>query len=336
VLRAFIDNVAANRLPLDFVSWHNYPKLPFEGWEGTGLVREWLSARALPARTPQIVTEWNQWTTFPNWMDPSRDDVNGAAFMMASLHEMSLSGVSMQTFSSLQDQKDPPAGTAFPGDFGLLTRAPVLKKAGFHAMNMLAMLDGQQRISVGLPPADAEAQGVDVLASTGGGRISVLLSRFAPTNAATLSAVFPKSLRRSGVTARSQIAASDEKIIAYVKHELELGPADASTSVRQSLEVARSAAEQARDRQADEVAVTLQMAALPASTRYRVFRIDPTHLNPGRAYRDARARGATHADGLAAARSQQSFEPTLSGTGAVPELRLPQFSIVLVLLETGP
>jgi hypothetical protein len=256
--------------------------------------------------------------------------------MLASLHEMSLSGVSGQTFSSLQDLNDPPAGSAFPGDFGLLTRAPVLKKAGFHALNMLALLDGQTRLSAVLPPADADAQGVDVLAATGAGHISVLLSRFAPITPAAVNAVFRKSLRRSGITARSQIAASDDKLIAFGKHESELGPADASPAVLPFLLLARSAAEQARDRQADEVAITLQIAALPAGSRYRIYRIDSTHLNPGRAYRDGRARGATHAEGLAAARAQQAFEPALSGTGAVPELRLPPFAVVLVLLDTGP
>ncbi len=115
LLKAFIDYAGGTpRLPLDFVSWHNYPKHPGQGWDGAGQIRNWLKARSFPAQTPQIITEWNQWLTFPKWMDPPRDDIDGAAFMLTALHEMSVAGIQFQTIASLQDFNDPPSGTAFP------------------------------------------------------------------------------------------------------------------------------------------------------------------------------------------------------------------------------
>jgi len=332
LLKTFIDFTASpTRLPLDFVSWHNFPKYPEEGWEGAGQVRAWLIARALPAQTPQIVTEWNQWSTFPNWFDPPRDDVNGATFMLASLHQMSMQGVSLQTMAALQDFRDASADVAFPGDFGLLTRAPVLKKASFHAMNMLAILGGQDRVVAEIPAVDADAQGVDVLATAGVGKTSVLLSRHAPTSVASLGQVFARSLRRSGITLRSQIAINDDKMLAFAKRQYQLVPSDDTAAVRQSLETARSAAEQARSLLADEIVVTLNTDGVSPSTPYRIYRIDATHLNPGRAYRDARANRATQESALAAARAQQAFAPISSGFGAVPALRLPTFSALLIV-----
>ncbi len=330
LLKAFIDRTGGTpRLPLDFISWHNYPKHPNEGWDGADRIREWLVARGWPSTMPQVVSEWNQWISFPAPFEPSRDELPGAAFLLASLHEMRVHGVSMQTICALQDFHDPAPGSAFPGDLGLLTRSPTLKKAGFHAMNMLAMLDGQQRVAVAISGVDAVAQGVDALATAGPRKLSVLLSRYAPP-----FQVFTKSLRRAGIVRRSQIPLTDAQLLAFAKHELELDPSVLPANLLLALTNARASMDQARDRLADEVRVTLRVdGALPA-TPYRVYQIDDDHLNPARAYRQVRARLGSHASALAAARSQQDFLPGWTGAGPTLSLRLPRYAAVLVVFDT--
>ncbi len=206
----------------------------------------------------------------------------------------------------------------------------MLKKAGFHAMNMLALLDGQRRVAVEIPQADSDAQGVDVLATAGAGHVSVLISRYAPPDQ-----VFAKSLRRAGIASRAEIQISDDKLIAYAKRETELAPTDASPAVREALARARAATEQARDRLADEIVVKLQVESVGAATPYRIYRIDTGKLNPGRAYRDQRASGGTYQAGLTAARAQLAFAPESSGTGPAPQLRLPTYAVVLVVFDVA-
>jgi hypothetical protein len=115
--------------PMDFISWHNFGKFPEDGWiSAENNSRKWLAQSGLPAAFPQIVTEWNRWTTFPDWYDKSREGALGAANYIATLHAMDRAGIRGQTVAALQDFNAPPRNQAFIGDFGLVTREPMVKK----------------------------------------------------------------------------------------------------------------------------------------------------------------------------------------------------------------
>jgi len=329
LLEAFLFHVSKAALPLDFVSWHNFGMRPNERWHGAGEVRRWLAAAGLSVQLPQYVTEWNRWATFPEWMDPGRDEAPGAAYLISALHEMAIHGVTGHTLAALQDFHVAGKGTAFPGDFGLLTRSPVLKKASFHAMHMLTFLDAD-RATVEVDDVQADAHGVDIVATRGPKRISVLLSRY-PVG----DQIFTRSLNRSGFLSASELGISSQRLAAFGKRQSELGPSDGTPAARKALERARSAAETARDHPADEVLATLRLDGLPAGARFALYRIDADHLDPAQAYREARRRGQSHALALKAAGAAQSFRPLLEGEGLPPPIRMAAHAVVLVVIETG-
>lgn len=333
MMQAFLEFAAAPapmaaRLPVDFVSWHNFGKSPDEGWNGARELRRWLSAAGFSADTPQVVTEWNRWATFPAWMDPGRDEAAGAVYLVAALHQMRVQGVTMQTIAALQDFETAAPGSAYPGDFGLLTRRPVLKKASFHAMHMLALL-GERRVALELPLVDADAHDVDVLATAGEGRVSVLISRY-PLG----DDVFARALNRAGFFSLAELGVDPERLAAFGQRRLELGPQDGTAQARRALERARAAAE-LRRKPADEVVVRLRVDGVAAGARFRIYRIDERTLDPARAYREARRQGRTHAAALEAARAQQAFTPALEGQGPIPPLRLGQRALFLVVIDGG-
>lgn len=334
LVQAFINHIAGpapakGTLPLDFISWHNFGMRPNEGWLGAGEVRRWLRAAGLSDQVPQYVTEWNRWATFPEWLDPGRDEAPGAAYLVAALHEMALQGIAGHTLAALQDFRVPEPGTAYPGDFGLLTRAPVMKKASFHAMQMLTQLD-RDRVAVEVDGVQSDASGLDVIATRGPRRVSVLLSRH-PVG----DQIFTRSMNRSGFRAIEELGIPMDRLAAFGKRQVQLGPADGTPAARRALERAREAAESARDRPVDELVVRLQSEGLKGAGRYAIYRIDSANMDPARRYRDARRSGQSHAAAMQAASAAQAFRPTLEGSGAVPPIAMPAHSVVLVVIDTA-
>lgn len=334
LLQAFIGHVAGpdpakGTLPLDFISWHNFGTRPHDGWQGATEVRRWLRTAGLSEQVPQYVTEWNRWATFPEWLDPGRDEAPGAAYLVAALHEMALQGIAGHSLAALQDFRVPEGGSAYPGDFGLLTRPPVLKKASFHAMQMLTLLD-RDRIAVELDGVQSDAAGLDVIATRGPRRVSVLLSRH-PVG----DNIFTRSMNRSGFTSAAEVGIPAERLAAFGKRQAELGASDGTPAARRALERARAAAETVRDRPIEEAAVRLQVDGLPAGARYAIYRIDSANMDPARRYRDARRAGQSHAAALQSAAPAQSFRAALEGSGALPPIPMPAHSVVLVVFEAG-
>jgi len=334
LVQAFINHVAGpvpgkGTLPLDFISWHNFGTRPYDGWQGATEVRRWLRAGGLSTQVPQYVTEWNRWATFPEWLDPGRDEAPGAAYLVAALHEMALQGIAGHTLAALQDFRVPEAGSAYPGDFGLLTRAPVMKKASFHAMQMLTLLD-RERVAVDLDGARADASGVDVIATRGQRRVSVLLSRH-PVG----EQIFTRSMNRSGFLSVDELGVPPERLAAFGKRQSELGPGDGTPAARRALERARAAAEIVRDRPIDELVVRLRIDGVPGGARYSVYRIDAANMDPARRYRDARRGGQSHAAAVQAAAPSQVFRPAIEGSGALPPIAMPAHSVVLVVVDAA-
>lgn len=317
------------RLPIDFVSWHNFGVTPEEGWEGVTEIKRWLAGAGYSPGSPQVVDEWNRWGTFPDWFDPTRDGALGAAYIPAALHEMDRAGVTFQAYAGLQDFNVPRRGEAFIGDFGLLTRQPLIKKAAFHVMNMLALLE-DTRVQISVSPEVVDAEGLGVLATGRPGRVVALLHRFGgePTGALI------RSLRRSGYRTLGELGLPAERVGGFVRRETQLSPSEASPEVRLALERARAVAEKVRDAPTPEVTLRLQIQGWTEPVRYRIYRVDKEHGNPAETYQAARRAGRAHDGALHAARQREAFAPWAEGTGNLPELRLGRHAVVLVIVET--
>lgn len=329
LLRAFIER-AARGVPLDFVSWHNFPDHAEAGWVGAAFVREWLRAAGLPPQTPQFVTEWNRWKTFPEWFDPERDTAEGAAHMLAALEGIENAGLRGHTFAALQDFNETTKGEAFRGDFGLMTRRPMIRKASFCAMQMLARL-GSRRVAVELTPDVAVAEGVNALATATPQRIVLLVHRYArdPLAAAT------RSLRQSGFKRAEDLGVTGDEIKAFVARKAGLPAGRATPAVKAALERARAALEKARDAPAPEVVVRPAVAGAPPGGKYHLYRVDESNCNPGAAYRKHRREGRSDEEALRAARSADAFVAQAEGSGPLPPLRFGMYGAALIEIDLG-
>ncbi len=337
LLREFVNYAAAppsgigssGRLPIDFISWHYYDSSPEAGWSsGIEHIKRWLRSAGFSADLPQAITEWNYWSTFPEWLDPSRDDTVGAAYIPAALHAMDRAGVAMQTFSSLQDFRWPSSDTAFIGCFGLVTRPPVMKKASFNVMHMLGLLE-DHRLSVNVPIEIIDAQGVGALATAGADRIAILLHRFANDPRGTVI----RSLTRFGLERLEAAGISERQFASFLRHELELSQRQIPPDIRRALEQARAQADKARHASAEEVTLTLQILTWPESVRYQIFLVDAQHANPAATYRRLRRAGRSHEQALIAARRDGTLVPWAQGTGKLPPLKLGSYAVALVIAE---
>ena len=312
--------------PVDFVSWHNFSKDPEHDWWGAEEIRGWLAKAGITSALPQIITEWNRWTTFPDWFDKQRDSALGAAYIPAALHAMERSGIAMQTFAALQDFNAPPPDTAFIGDFGLVTRKPMLKKAAFNVMNLLALL-GPDRVGVILPKALNYADGVEALATKSGNRIAVLINRYA--NDPSGSVV--RSLQHDGFPIASRLGVSGPQFDAFMLRKSDLDRYDIAPKAREAMVHAREQYERAQQ-PAEELTLRVSIRGDTAAYRYQYYLIDADHANPAGRYRALLAQGHTYAQALAAARDDV-LSPVATGTGPLPELRLRPHSVALLLAE---
>ena len=327
LLRAFIERAAARGVPLDFVSWHHFISSPEEGWTGAFTVREWLRAAGLSPQMPQFVTEWNRWKTFPEWFDPGRDTAEGAAFILAAMEPIEKAGLRGHTIAALQDFNATDSDQAFRGDFGLVTRSPMIRKASFCAIQMLARL-GPRRIAVELGP-DAAAEGVAALATATPERIAVLVHRYGgdPKGAAI------RTLRQSGFHSPEDLALTQQQLGDFVSRRADL-PGSVAPAVRTALERARAAAERARDLPASEV-IVLPVIESPASGKYRLYWLNESSCNPGAAYRKYRREGQSHGEALAAARNAQALQPQHEGSGPLPPLHFGTYGAALIEIDLG-
>lgn len=326
LLQSFLIHVRDARVPLDFVSWHAYAFSPEARRDGAPAIRRWLGQAGLPVETQQVVDEWNLWATFPANSDPSRDGVQGAAFLPADLMSMQHTGVALQTICNLQDFSDPPPGQVYTGDFGMITRRPTLKKTPFQTLEMLGRLDGS-RVGVDLPDDVVDLEGVGALATTAPGRTTLLVYRYANDPAGSLV----RLLDRAGYPNLDDLHISKAAITNYLLGKAPLPP-DAPAASRTAVE---TAVKKVQSGWASTVTLQLAVQGGSPTTRYTLYRIDDDHLNPGGAFYRVRAQGGSLNDAIRAAQAMQSFTPTATGTGAPPDLTFGTYGVALVVLESG-
>lgn len=326
LLQSFIQHAGVSGTAPDFVSWHAYASGAEDRWEGAWEIRRWLAEAGLAAELPQVVDEWNLWSTFPDPADPARDGLKGAAFLSAGLFGMDRAGIAEQTVSTLQDFSDPRAGEVFTGDFGLLTRSPMVKKASFHLWNLLALMSGS-RVRVDLPADVADLEGVGALATSTAGHVALLVGRLAGDPGGAVL----RLLQRDGYRSFHDLGITRQQVIDYYLGTAAL-PAGAPLASRAAVEAAVS---RVRTGWASEVALQISVPGLSPPLQYSIYRIDADHLNPGDAFARALAQGLSPDQALAAARALERFEPAESGTGALPEIRFGLYGATLVTLASA-
>jgi hypothetical protein len=207
-ISALANYVVANNLPLDFVSWHQYPNDPDEGpqapypsgicdtgagangqpcWDnpnfdvslfqrGAESVESLLSA--YPSLHPVLwVDEWG----VDSGNDARLSGPYGAAFVAASLDGAQQGGIGRMAF---YDTADNPASPAYD-NFGLLT-GTLTPKPAYYAFSMWHQLAGSL-VPVTLTPdqsASAPVGQIGAVASRGtGGKVTVMVYNFAPYDA---------------------------------------------------------------------------------------------------------------------------------------------------------
>ncbi|MBO9716730.1 MAG: beta-xylosidase [Pseudoxanthomonas sp.] len=168
--------VAANKLPIDFVTTHTYGVdsgfLDENGKEDTKLsaspdaivgdvrkVREQIRASAFPD-LPLYFTEWSS-SYSPR--DFVHDSYISAPYILTKLKQATglVQGMSYWTYTDLFEEPGPPP-TPFHGGFGLMNREGVRKPAWF-AYKYLDAIDGRQ-IPVDDPQAWAAVDGTRIAA----------------------------------------------------------------------------------------------------------------------------------------------------------------------------
>lgn len=136
------------RLPLDFVSHHQYTHDAYRTGMYTPLLRQWLADSGLDPATPIVLTEWGQWWRNKEelgFSDPfyeRLDDERNAAHVIASVIWMEHYGVDRHNLSTLSDfvlqTNGPNAGLRpqFHGSEALFTYQGI-EKPTFNGLRLL-------------------------------------------------------------------------------------------------------------------------------------------------------------------------------------------------------
>lgn len=174
----FLDHVAANKVPVDFVTTHTYGVeggfLDEEGKGDTKLspspdaiigdVRR-VRAQITSSKFPRLPLFFTEWSTSYTPRDSVHDSYVSAAYILTKLRESKglVQGMSYWTYSDLFEEPGPPTA-AFQGGFGLMNPDGIRKPAWF-AYKYLNALRGRE-----LPVTDPHS-----LAATDAGGVSLLL-----------------------------------------------------------------------------------------------------------------------------------------------------------------
>lgn len=135
---SLLDYVKANKLRLDFVSWHDYRVPPEYHKQMARRVKGWLSDRGMNAEL--LITEWN----YDAGLHPGNDDERGAAYAARCLHNMLDSPLNYAQFFEIKDGVN--ADSEYWGRWGMIT-CNHHPKAVYYTYRMFAML-GNQRVRV--------------------------------------------------------------------------------------------------------------------------------------------------------------------------------------------
>lgn len=161
-IQKFLDYVAVNNLPLDFISWHHYSKKTDDYTEDIINLNKWLAESPRYDRfenLPRIISEWG----YDSEKNPIADTEVGAAHTLASIRNFINADIES---AFLFEVKDGPTLS-----WGILNHDGS-KKPRWYALQMLNRLEGNQII------IDGEGSFVTALASKNDDKVSLILTNY--------------------------------------------------------------------------------------------------------------------------------------------------------------
>lgn len=138
-----IPNLGLARLPVSFVSWHEFGTMPDVTLSNRADdVRAWMAEAGGFPGTKLIIDEWQiSDPELPPGIDGRRDTEFAAAYSAAMIGAMARGGIDYQCMASFQDFLA--VSNMFYGGYGMLTRVPqVVRKSSYHVHDLLDAFAG--------------------------------------------------------------------------------------------------------------------------------------------------------------------------------------------------
>lgn len=164
----FLDYVKANRLRIDFYSWHRYSLRPEDFLDDINQIDSWLFKNA-GFNLEKYLTEWSSVSE----NSPYHDTNFNAAHLVATVRQL-LQRVDLAFTFEIKDGPSP-EGKKYWGRWGLLTHekaGPVEKKPKYYALQLLNRITGD-RISL-----EGEGTWVTGFAAKESNKVKMILVNF--------------------------------------------------------------------------------------------------------------------------------------------------------------
>jgi hypothetical protein len=145
-----IPQLGLTRLPVDFISWHEFGTMPDVTLSNSAAaVRGWMAEAGGFAGTKLIIDEWQiSDPEGPPGIDARRDTEFAAAYSAAMIAAMARAGIDYQCMASFQDFLA--VSNMFYGGYGMLTKAPrVVRKSSYHVHASLDAFAGARTMPSG-------------------------------------------------------------------------------------------------------------------------------------------------------------------------------------------
>ncbi len=163
--QVFADYILANKLRVDFISWHHYSKNPDDFYQDLDNLNNWFSDPKYERFRflPKIISEWG-YDSNPN---PAADSNIGAAHTIASIRNLIEQKLDLAYAFEIKDGVNP--------SWGILTKDGT-KKPRYLALQLLNILD-RARVEV-----TGEGTFVKAIASQSYNKISLILVNYDQNN----------------------------------------------------------------------------------------------------------------------------------------------------------
>lgn len=272
-----VREMGMERLPVGFVSWHQYGADPSYVATPAAKIRDWLGRFGYDPETPLIIDEWN--SAVPGMRDgisrdPRRDTSHLAAYAAAMILAMDRAGLDGQSFFQLRRDSDH-EGPQLTGDLGLVTPMGMVKPA-YNALRMISMLDGHRLTVLG---GDGSTFGV--VAARSGVSVTVLVVNFQSEEAPLRAARQFLSDRGYGKDDLARAGLSRHQLLAIFQKRA--GPEQLSLSEAECRDLEAAAALYQREAELVDArrGVVLEFVDFPGDSLVLCerYRVDEGHAN---------------------------------------------------------
>ena len=205
LMRSFLEYVALEELPLDFIDWH-FPTTDPRSQaleDQLAQAQSWLSANGLPPDMPVRIGEWT--------VEPCGDETAGelsAAYVVSMLVEMARVGIALQNHTSLLDQDGWADGCwTHVGLFSAAQNRPAgVARAKYNAFRFVSRLQPERL------PVVADDPYLDVVATkdAGGEHVTLLLSNYVNPSPGRIYQMVRAELLARGIVTPQELADFDQ------------------------------------------------------------------------------------------------------------------------------